>query len=139
MSTISLPFPTTRSAAYKAIMQIIASGPRTAEQLFAEVDFGAHSTQKPKLRQAIQAGWIIEKPDQMLDASQAVRQHFADVAPKEQYIGQITPAQYRPNIFASSGLSKKNIPNSRGTRTDIPEWSQRPEGFGFKSIAGGVA
>lgn len=125
MSTISLPFPTTRSAAYKAIMQIIASGPRTAEQLFTDVDFGAHSTQRPKLRQAIQAGWIIEKPQGMLDVSAAVRQHFAEELPKEAFIGQITPAQYRPNIFASSGLSKKNIPNCRGTRTDIPDWSVR--------------
>lgn len=139
MSTVSLAFPTTRSAAYKAIMLIIASGPRTAEQLFTEIDFGAHSTQRPKLRQAIQAGWIIEKPEQMLDVSDAVRQHFAEDLPKEQYIGQIVPAQYRPNVFAGQGLSKKNIPSSRGLRhasDETPAWSRRPEGFGFKNIAG---
>lgn len=141
MSTISLPFPTTRSAAYKAIMQIIAHGPRTAEQLFTEVDFGAHATQKPKLRQAIQAGWIIEKPEKMLEVSDAVRQHFAEVAPKEQYIGQIVPSQYRPSVFASQGISKKNIPNRRGLRPTsdaAPAWSVR-ETVSIKSIAGGGA
>lgn len=125
MSTVSLPFPTTRSAAYKAIMQIVAHGPRTAEQLFTDVDFGAHSTQRPKLRQAIQAGWIIEKPQGMLDVSAAVRQHFAEELPKEAFVGQITPAQYRPSVFASPGLSKKYQINSRGMRVDIPSWSMR--------------
>ena len=40
-------------------------------------------------------------------------------------IGQITPAQYRPSVFASQGLSKRYIPTRRGTRLDIPAWSVR--------------
>jgi hypothetical protein len=118
MTKISIAFPTTRSAIYKAIQLIIASGPRTTERLLAEIDFGAHGTQRPKIREAIQAGWIYETTAGTIDVTESTREHFAEPEPTEKYIGQITPAQYRPSVFASPGISKKNIPNRRGPRAD---------------------
>jgi hypothetical protein len=120
-------------------MLILASGPRTVEQLFVEIDFGAHGTQKPKIREAIHAGWIYETPAGMIDVTEPVREHFAQPAPKEKYIGQITPAQYRPSVFASDRISPKNIPNRRGPRADVPAWSVKPDGYSIKSIGGSDA
>ncbi|WP_323142749.1 hypothetical protein [Massilia phyllosphaerae] len=122
---IATAFPSSRGAAYKACELIINQGPKTVEQLLVAVDFGAHGTQQAKITAAIQAGWLHETPAGTIDVTESVREHFAGLAPKEKYAGQITPPQYRPDIFRSQGLSKRYIPNSRGTRADVPAWSVR--------------
>jgi hypothetical protein len=129
-------FPTTRSAIYKAIALILDKGPQTVEQLMTTIDFGAHGTQKSKIRQAIEADWIFETPAGTIDVTERTRQHFTAPEPKAEYIGQITPAP-QWNVFARPPLSRKNIPNSRGMRQDVPAWSVRPEGFSIKSVDGG--
>jgi hypothetical protein len=129
-------FPSPRSAAGKAIALIIASGPRTTERLFVEVDFGAHGTKLKKLRDAILDGWLCETPAGAIDVTEASREHFSP-KPKEQYIGQITPAQYRGN-WRAGVLSKLNIPDRRGRR-DVPGWSVKPDGYSIKTVTGGDA
>ncbi|MFK3741411.1 hypothetical protein [Massilia sp. TN1-12] len=120
--------PLRRSAVYKTAELIIATGPRTLESLFVAVDFGVKSSRAEKLRLAFEANWLVQDKDGQIDVTDFARNHIAAQTPKMQYIGEITPAQYRPNIYASQGLSKKNIPNRRGQRNDIPAWSVREIG-----------
>lgn len=120
--------PLSRSAVYKAAELIIASGPRTLESLFVAVDFGVKSSRAEKLRLAFEANWLCQDDDGQIDVTEFARNHIAAQGPKKQYIGQITPSQYRPNVFESQGLSKKNIPRRGGMRSDIPDWS-KPDQF----------
>lgn len=57
----------------------------------------------------------------------AFSEESAEAEESAEPIGQIAPTlpQYRGDWRASSGLSKKNIPNRRGVRLDIPDWSVR--------------
>jgi hypothetical protein len=120
---------------------LFKSGPLAQVDLFVAVDFGA----KPHLRQAaldrgISSGWLIENLAGKIDCGSTARAHYAEQAEEAgevKTVGQITPAQYRQNVFASPGLSKKYLTNSRGTRPGT-EYAHRPAGFGFKSIAGGA-
>jgi len=134
MTTRSL---NTSSAVYRAAAYIAQNGPQSIAALFAAVDFGSTKSRSAKLKYGYQKGWLEQRPDGLIDLTALALQHLADKQPKAAYVGQITPAQYRPNFRASSGLSKQYRVNSRGTRADIPAWSHRPEGFGFKSAGGG--
>lgn len=137
--TTSKAIPIKSCAIYKAAAMINRSGPLLLAELFAAVDFGPKHTRQHKLDHAFDIGWLCKTEYGAIDVTEKTKHHFVAQQPKDQYIGQFTPAQYRPNVFASSGLSKRHIPNSRGTRQDIPAWSHRGEGFGMKSIAGGGA
>lgn len=131
--------PFKSSAIYKAAELIITAGPRSMEVLQAEIDMGPKHARQKKLDHAFDIGWLCETPARTIDVTEKTRQHFAEQESGSKPIGQITPAQYRPNVFASQGLSKKNIPNRRGMRLDIPEWSVKPDGYSIKSIHGGEA
>jgi len=116
--------PSTSSAAYKAAALIDACGPQSVVGLFAAVDFGVENARQEKLDRAMDIGWLTTTPAGSIDLTEATRKHFERPSA---YVGQITPAQYRGNVFASSGLSKKYIPSRRGQRNDIPAWSVRSD------------
>ena len=119
--------PIKSSAIYKAAELIITAGPRSMEVLQAEIDMGPKHARQKKLDHAFDIGWLCGTPAGTIDVTEKTREHFASLEPGSKPIGQITPAQYRPSVFGSQGISKKNIPNSRGTRIDIPEWSVRKD------------
>jgi len=68
-------------------------------------------------------------------------EHYAQlqVSVEKEPPGKVAAPRQAINAFERPTLSKKHIPNSRGTRLDIPEWAVRPAGFGFKSVGGGDA
>jgi hypothetical protein len=138
MTTIKTA-PYVGSAAYKAAVHLEQSGPLPSEMLFVAVDFGPKKSRQAKLDHAYEIGWLEMTPAGTIGLTESTRAHFAEKQPKEGYVGQIVPAQYRPNVFASPGLSKKFIPSRRGMRDDIPAWSVKPDGHSIKSIGGGEA
>ena len=114
-------------------------GPCIEAELFLAVNFGRNQTDRAiALQSAIRGGWLIETERGKIACSRAALDYYdaQEGKTEEKYVGQIAPAPTR-NVFAGSGLSKKYQINSRGTRLDIPQWSQRPEGFAVKSVAGG--
>ena len=114
-------------------------GSSTEAELFVAVEFGPSRHERGlALQAAIRNGWLIETERGKIACSPAAVEYYDDQEGKkeEPYIGQIAPAPQR-NVFASPGLSKKYQINSRGSRQDIPDWSQRAEGFSIKGIAGG--
>jgi hypothetical protein len=128
--------PQKSSAIYHAAALIIRCGPHQLIELYTSIDFGPAKNRQVKLDHAFDIDWLRPTPDGRLDVTEKARQYFADQEPKERYIGQTTPAP-NWNVYERPALSKKNIPNSRGTRQDIPEWSVRSPGFGMKSVPGG--
>jgi hypothetical protein len=105
------------------------------------VKFGKSQNERAAaLQSAIRGGWLMETQRGKIACSLEATDYYAEYteAPTEKYVGQIAPARQH-NVFASSGLSKRHHINSRGLRPAsdaAPSWSHRPNGFGFKSIAG---
>jgi hypothetical protein len=137
--------PSKGTAARLAAEHLFKTGPAPELELYAAVDFKcAPEKRAEKLQRAVSTGVLTQLPDGKLDCTKAIRTYFEDQACQKEEakpIGEITPAQYRPNIFASQGISKKNIPNRRGLRpaSDLaPAWSVR-ETLSIKTIAGGEA
>ncbi|MEH6434319.1 hypothetical protein [Massilia sp. DD77] len=118
------------------------NGPQTSRDLFAAVHFGTKTTHKEdSLQAAIRSGWLTETLDGKIAVSQAAREHYDQEAgeAKVKPVGQIAAVRQPVNVFTQPPLNKRYIPNPRGMRQDIPEWSVRPAGFVFKSVAGGDA
>lgn len=128
--------PQKSSAIYHAAALIIRCGPHQLVELFASIDFGPPKNRQEKLDHAFDIDWLRQTPDGRLDVTEKARQHLADQSPKERYVGQIAPAPSW-NAFERPPLSRKNIPDRRGTRRDIPDWSHRAAEFCLKSVPGG--
>lgn len=97
--------------------------------------------QREALQCAIHAGWLRIVDDGRIDCSPFARAHYDQLEGKVEIkpLGQIAAPREAVNAFQRPALSKRHMPNSRGSRIDIPAWSVRPAGFGFKSIGGGKA
>jgi hypothetical protein len=108
------------SAIYKAAEYIRDNGPQSVEALFAAVDFGARGDRTGKLNYSFETGWLEKTPMNSIGLTNFAREHFEDKRPKKKYVGQVTPAKYQADIFASPGLSPRFIPNRRGPRADAP-------------------
>ncbi|WP_306393406.1 hypothetical protein [Telluria beijingensis] len=85
------------------------------------------------IQRAMTSGWLTEQADGRINLSQAARAHYDKLVGLEvvEYVGQIAAVRTPPDVFARPPLSKKYIPNPRGTRRDIPAWSLRAAGTSF--------
>jgi hypothetical protein len=102
-------------------------GSCTEAELFMAVNFGRSQHERAvALQSAIRGGWLIETERGKIACSRAATDYYDEQSdkPEEKYVGQIAPASTR-NVFASSGLSRKYLTNSRGPRQDVPAWSVR--------------
>jgi hypothetical protein len=117
--------PSILSAIYSAAAHINQVGPLTTDGLFAAVDFGFGSDAKKKLSHAFDIQWLRQNVDGKIELTESSKEHFAPKQAKAPYVGQKAPTAYRGNVFAGEGLSKKYLPNSRGSRDDVPSWSVR--------------
>jgi hypothetical protein len=127
MSTATLiqATPNRSATIYMAAVLIEKQGPMHRAQLYAAMDFGPEKTREGKLREAFEQDWLCETPAGQIDLTDFSLRHFENQKPKELYVGQVAAPAYRPNIFASQGLSKRFIPDRRGPRADVPDWSVR--------------
>jgi hypothetical protein len=136
MSTATLiqATPNRSATIYRAAAQIEKCGPMQRLELFAAMDFGPANTREAKLREAFETDWLRETSSGHIELTEYSKRHFERQKPKEPYVGQVTAPAYRPNIFASQGLSKRFIPDRRGPRADVPAWSMR-ESLSFQTKA----
>lgn len=126
------------TAAYAAGAYLHKHGPMNQHALFAVVDMG-HKTghQEDTLQRAIRSGWLLEQDDGKIGISSFARAHYDQLeGEKARPAGQIAAMRQPADVFARPPLSKRFIPNPRGTRQDIPAWSVR-SGASFKTVAGG--
>lgn len=139
MTTVLIPVtPSKSNATHKAAAFIYQGGAVTREQLFDAVYFGSAYTHGYKLKAAFDSDWLRETEDGKIELTEYSKRHFERQTAKKHF-GEPAAPHYRPSFRASPGLSKQYRTNSRGTRIDIPEWSQRPADFCFKPIGGGEA
>lgn len=115
------------TAAYAAGAYLHKHGPMSQHALFAVIDMG-HKTghQEDTLQRAIRSGWLLEQDDGKISISSFARAHYDQLeGEKERSVGQIAALRQPADVFARPPLSKRYIPNPRGTRQDIPAWSVR--------------
>jgi len=128
------------TAAYAAGEYLYKNGAMPVRELFAAVDLGRKSTPKDEaLQRALTYGWLIERNGK-IDISPSACAHFNALAGVEVVtpVGQIAAPRQPVDVFARPPLSKKYIPNPRGTRHDVPAWSVRDKAS-FKNLGGGEA
>lgn len=119
--------PTRGTAAFAAGEHLYKHGPMKEQDLEAALDaIGEAKLKGDALQRALRTGWLTEQQDGRIAVSLFARVFYDRLAGivHVKYVGQ-TAAPRHSNVFASPGLSKKYIPNSRGSRVDIPAWSVR--------------
>ena len=134
MTNLRIPSPI--HASYKAAVLIRDVGPLSRATLFAQVHFShnpSHCTRALDL--AIDSGWLDDVRGEIILGITA-QQHFKELdraaAP---YVGQVAGPRDTTSVYDRPALSKRFIPNSRGTRADVPEYSLR-EAPRYRSLAG---
>ena len=92
------------------------------------------------IQRCLSSGWFALGESDTITCSEFARAHYNKIegVAKVEYAGQIAVSR-EATAYKQPPLSRKYMPNSRGIRQDIPTWSQRPPGFGFKNIGGGEA
>jgi len=121
------PRPRLGTAADLACQHIRKSGAATSCELFAVANFGQKPSDKTdSLKRMVATGWLVERHDGKFDIGQIARQHYDQLAAAEQPVAtasQIAAAREPVHFLTRPPLRKAYMPNSRGTRLDIPEWS----------------
>ena len=128
--------PPANAAIHRAAFVIFEAGPQTPAALFASIDFGKAYSRLGKIDSAIRNGWLIDI-DGKVGISDRARTYFSGKpeasAPK--YVGQMATIR-EPYAYEAAPLSKRHIPNSKGNRADVPEFSIR-DGVRCYSVGGG--
>lgn len=112
---------------YAAGEYLHKNGPQTERALFAAIPFGSRCTRaEDVLQRALTSGWLSLLPDGRIGISSFARAHYDQLSGEAELpVGQIAAVRTPADVFARPPLSKKYIPNPRGTRQDIPVWSVR--------------
>jgi len=116
------------SAADLAGQHLYKHGPKTTREVFAITGIGRKLSEKRgALQTAIRSGWLLENAAGDIDISDFARAYYDELAgaQKVEPVGQLAAVRTAPDVFTRPPLSKKYIPNPRGTRQDIPAWSVR--------------
>ncbi|MFC3457223.1 hypothetical protein [Massilia haematophila] len=126
---------------YTAGQYMYRHGPQTEDALFKAMGDSVPAAGRGDLIQrCLSSGWFALANNDMITCSEFARAHYdkAEGIVKVEYVGQIAVSR-EATAYKQPPLSRKYMINSRGIRQDIPAWSVRPAGFGFKSIGGGEA
>ena len=118
---------------YAAGRHLHKHGPLTERELFAAIPFGSRCTRaEDVLQRALTSGWLSLLPDGRIGISSFARAHYDQLSGEaERPVGQIATVRTPTDVFARPPLSRKYMPNPRGTRQDIPAWSVRAPGLIF--------
>lgn len=133
--------PRADSFAFIAGEQLYKTGPAPEGDLFHVLGQVRMRYKHEAMERAVQGGWLTVARGGLIDCSAAARAHYDALAGKVTIkpVGKVAPPREAFNAFERPPLSKKYMTNSRGTRDDVPAWSVRPAGAGFKSVGGGDA
>lgn len=119
-----MKLPQPQTSAYRACVALHKHGPMTREQLLATVDMGdSGSSRNAAMARAVTGGWIVRSGTKF-DVSGAVRK----LLDEQGDVVEIKQPQVAPSrSFDFMRPAYKSPINSRGSRADIPDWSQRTE------------
>lgn len=126
--------PAKHTASHRASEYIHQNGPILRADLFAAVNFGQKSFNRNSvLDRAIATGWLIERGN-FIDISKMAYDFHEGVEKPAAPTG-IPAARREFNAYEQPPLSRKYLTSSRGTRADIPAWSQRGSDHHFFTVA----
>jgi hypothetical protein len=133
MTTALIPHIT--STAHRAAKHLHKTGTLSRADLFAQVHFGnTRSNREQMLDSAIANGWLIESQAGVA-ISPTLRAHFDSLeAPAPNFQGQVATSR-ASSAYDRPPLSRKYIPNARGTRDDVLAFSVR-DGARFATLGG---
>lgn len=104
------------------------NGPAQEHDLLLAGNTQRASEQRAAIQHAASNGWLIVVDGGRFDCSAAARAYFdrlAGKAPAQKPMGKIAESRQMISAYDRPPLSKKHIPNPRGTRQDVPAWSVR--------------
>jgi hypothetical protein len=119
--------PTRGTAAFAAGEHLYKHGPMKEQDLEAALDaIGEAKLKGDALQRALRTGWLTVQQDGRIAVSLYARISYDRLAGivHVKHVGQVAAPRHS-DVFVRPALSKKYIPNTRGTRSDIPEWSTR--------------
>jgi len=129
----------TNTFPHTAGLYMYRHGPQTEEALFKAMgDSVRRDGRSDLIQRCLSSGWFALAENDKIACSEFARAHYdkTEGIVKVEYVGQIAVSR-EATAYKQPPLSRKYMLNSRGIRQDIPAWSHRPAGFGFKSIGGG--
>jgi len=136
----SVRVPARDSFSYTAGQHLHKLGPMRERDLFSAITSLMRGPARDEaLQRAVRGGWLAVTDGGRIDCTAAARAHYDRLEGKVaiKRMGEIAAPRQVPSVFDRAPLSRKYFPNPNGTRADVPTWSVRPEGFGFKNIGGG--
>lgn len=119
--------PSIDSFAFVAGEQLYKYGPVSERDLFPVLSKVRSRDKYEAVQRAVHGGWLTVIEGGLVDCSAAARAHYDELAGKVKPapIGKIAEPRQAFNAYERPPLSKKYIPNPRGTRADVPAWSVR--------------
>ena len=119
--------------AYKATCAILDHGPMSPLMLSGFVKMGeTERDRKRNISSNVNAGWLVINRLGEVDVTPAARkqvEHERAAANSPAYSAPVPARQV--NVFERPAY----VPKKAVIRDDVPEWSKRPDGFSFKTIA----
>lgn len=132
--------PQPHTAAYKLAQVIYNEGPQTEAEMFSKVAYD----RKGAARRELIVMWValdwLKSMGEKVGIGHAAIAHFDALAKEEKpeqatpkYVGQIAAPRDFGNVYERPPLSRRNIPDPRGFRIDIPDYSVRI-GQSFRTV-----
>lgn len=129
--------PARHTAAFKAGLAIYEGAPMIEAELFQHVSYCRRPSNRRRfITDCLESNWLIRSGDK-IDLSPAARAHLGQQGedqPEPVSIDRIAGIRDLGSVYARPPLSKRNMPNSRGFRDDVPEYSVRV-GQSFRTVA----
>lgn len=132
--------PNSESLAFYVGEYLYKNGPTHEEDVLPSIGKLRPREKRAAIQRAILSGWLADIGRGVVDCSTAARAHYDLLGGKLviKGMGQVAAPRETVSAYERPSLSRKYMLNPRGSREDVPEWSVRPTGFGFKSATGTI-
>lgn len=121
---------------HKAAQMIYTTGPMPRHELFSKVHFGdRHYLEMHALHRCIKNGWLAVGENGVVNITEAAH---------KQIEGELARPSANEPVFMGIKAEPRSVnllhrpeykPAKRVVRQDVPDWSKRPDGFSFHTVA----
>jgi hypothetical protein len=124
------------SIVHNAARTIYTIGPMLPEALFSRVHFGDfHYLQMQALHRAVKNGWLVIGESGVVNITEAahkqIETELAKPSANEPVYQGVKAEPRQVNVLKRPAY----VPPKRAIRQDVPDWSKRPDGFSFYTVA----
>jgi hypothetical protein len=119
------------------VMAVYNHGPIRRLDLYKLLDAKSKARRNGVLK-ALEGEWMMVDDFGRYEVTPSVRKHLDDLAAP--VISVVEEPKYEGVVAGPNTIqpmkAKPYVPPKRFMRVDVPDWSKRPEGFGFKTALG---